>query len=267
MESSILQKIPVREDHNKFLERYLFTLSPTFVEPVDCAKFLVQKRNRDLQLLVSYLTRFNSYKKYCKFHKLHKVFHLVIDTVSSVRETIANDMEDDDINQCIETAYYISASKFNPERGVPFPNFLYHYYKWTFLGELKKCLWHTPIATIPQITNLFDGTFEENERAELKPIQDNIDVISFSHKEFNSNNVLTNDKIDFNWVGGSTCSWLFESLTELERLVLKKAFVDEMSVRGIAQEMGVTSVIIKSIIEKCKATIQANLEEEELTDE
>jgi DNA-directed RNA polymerase specialized sigma subunit len=135
------------------------------------------------------------------------------------------------------------------------------------LGRVKEMFVAHSNSNNSQITNLFDGTFEENERAELKPIQDNIDVISFSHKEFNSNNVLTNDKIDFNWVGGSTCSWLFESLTELERLVLKKAFVDEMSVRGIAQEMGVTSVIIKSIIEKCKATIQANLEEEELTDE
>jgi len=252
-----------RELYDDFIERYVYTFSQTFVPVSQCASFIVQRKNRDLQQAITYLTRYSSYKRLCKRYQLHTRLDIVVQAVSSVRETIANDMDDCDIMQITELAFLQAQKKYSPERGIPFKNFLYHYYKWLFVNELKKNLWHTPIAD-GSSSYIFNGKPEkEDDNIDYDALANNIDDLSFSHSEFKSTNVLTANTIDHNWIEGKTCSWLMADLDPMERLILKKVYIDEISIRKVAQELGYYPTMIKNIIDGIKEKIATNLESEE----
>lgn len=257
-----------RELYDDFIERYLFTLSNSYIPVAKCASFVSQRKNRDLQQTITYLTRYNSYKRLCKRFQLHTRLDIVAQAISSVRETIANDMEDDDISQIAELAFYQAQSKYKPDRGIPFKNFLFHYYKWLFVNELKKNLWHVPVSNVPSIVDEFDGSYTEDNIRHISYIAKNIDSISFKQVEFESKDVILSDNIDYTWVVGETCSWVVKDLDLLERLVLKKIYVDELSIRKVAEELGFYPRMIKNMVDNCKVKIREamNLEDEDDTD-
>lgn len=253
-----------RELYDDFIERYIYTFSQSFVPVSQCASFVAQRKNRDLQQAITYLTRYSSYKKLCKRYQLHTRLDIVVQAISSVRETIANDMNDCDIIQIAEIAFLQAQKKYSPERGIPFKNFLYHYYKWLFVNELKKNLWHAPIAEASS-SHIINGLPEERDLANAyyqsyDVLEKNLGELSFSHSEFKSKDVLTANTIDHNWIDGTTCSWVVADLDPMERLILKKVYVDEISIRKVAQELGYYPTMIKNIIDGAKEKILNNLE-------
>jgi RNA polymerase sigma factor (sigma-70 family) len=250
-----------RAEFDVFLQRYLYMLSPNIVDSIDCASFVKNKKNRDLQLTLSYLTRFESYKKLCKFNLLWKHPYVVKETVDSVRETLANDMEEEDIRQTIEVSFMTAFSKFDMDRGVPLKNYLYHYFKWIFVNDIRKNMWKAPIAVDPQITSAFEGTWIENDRAEMKQIVKNIDKISTEHPANQSQNQLLTESIDWKWIDGE-CGWVFQCLSPHERLILKKYYVDETNWREISEELGVEQNKLKAIVAGIHSKLKKAMEDE-----
>lgn len=250
-----------RETYQQFIERYIFTFSKSYVDSATCANFVKQKKNRDIQLTLSYLTRFDSYKKMCKYNLLWKHPYLIRETIESVRDTIANDMSDEDIVQIAELSFIIAQKKFNEELGIPFKNYLYHYYKWIFVGELKKCLWKTPISTDAPVHSIINNDRIESENYDKRTIEKNLDTISNNHLFNKSENQLVEDSIDWRWVSGETASWAFQDLSPHERNLIKLRYVDEMTWKEIAQMLCMDEQRIKEIANSAINKIKQALEE------
>jgi RNA polymerase sigma factor (sigma-70 family) len=251
----------VREEFDQFLQRYLYTLSKTYVDSNDCASFVKQKKNRDIQLTLSYLTRYDSYKRLCKFNLLWKHPYIIKETVESVRDTLANDMEDEDIAQTIEISFYTALSKFDPDRGVPLKNYLYHYFKWIFVNDIRKNMWKAPVTDIPSINAIFDGSYIENDRINPQLVIKNLENISDKPITDKAPNELLTEDIDWKWVDGETTGWMFECLSPYERLILKKYYVDETNWREISEELGVDINRLKSIMGGIMTKLRKNIEE------